>query len=212
MSKEYHAFMASEKKRLRDIHPHYSTSTIASIARDEWKATKGCGSSIKSRYGTIKYEINKALIERVPQYDMSQHEDIQKIFVDGKCVYCQKQLHSRTKGKGDHILPVQAKSCKPVLTNFSAFTMPCCVACNTSRGNKPLKEFVNSNSKYKSNMHIFDRFETIMSDSIVHYEADPEEYDACLEYSRKALEHICMLSQKITIKQVTTPFKNFNSV
>jgi hypothetical protein len=199
---EYDLFMRAEKERLRGLFPHYSKSLIRNMANEEWKANKGCGSGIRARRGTLKYEVNKGLIERVPQHDMTQYPDVQMVITKKECIYCTRTLRNASKKKGDHIFAVQADSDKPILSNFSAFTMPCCQDCNTSRGNKPIKEFVNSNPKYKTNEAIFDRIHSIVNEHIMMYEADQEKYDETVRYIEEVLVQIRYMTQNIPIKQV----------
>lgn len=201
-SAEYNSFVCVEKARLRALFPHYSKRTIQRMANDEWRANKGCGSGIRGRRGTLKYEVNKGIIERVPQHDMTQYPDIQEVISKKECIYCTKPLKNASKKKGDHIFAVQADSDKPILSNFSAFTMPCCSECNTSRGNKPIKEFVNSNPQYKTNIVTIDRILSIVDEHIVMYEADQEKYDEIVRYIEDALIHIRHMTQNIPIRPI----------
>jgi hypothetical protein len=38
-------------------------------------------------------------------------------------------------------MPVVANSKTPVISNFSKLTIPCCQECNSSKANKPWREF-----------------------------------------------------------------------
>jgi hypothetical protein len=199
MREEYNRFMVKETARLRLLFPQYSKATIRRMAGDEWRANKGCGSGIKNRYATLKYEVNKSLIERVPQHDMKQYPDIYTAITRKQCIYCDRSLRRVSRTKGDHVFAVQADSSKPILTNFSAFTMPCCADCNSSRGNTPLKEFLMSDPKYQTNADIFDKILDIVDKNVVHYKADQSKYDDLLEYIQRSLEHIRHLTQHIPI-------------
>lgn len=202
MSEAYHQFMAIEKQKLREMYPHFSSKTISSMARDLWKANKGCGSGITARNGTLKYEVNKGLIERVPQHDMSQYPEIRAVVTRKECVYCTRPVRSVSKKKGDHIFAVQADSTKPILTNFSAFTMPCCTDCNNSRGNKPLMEFVLSDEKYQNNMEFFHKTMEIVKENVEYYEADQGMYVKINEFIQYATAHIRHLTQNVPITYI----------
>lgn len=204
MTSEYNKFMATESSRLQSLYPHYAKSTIRSMALDEWKSTKGCGRTIRNRFATIKYEINKALFDRIPQHDMSQYKDIAAVLKKKECMYCEKELPKRkSKGSGDHFFAVQADSSRAVLTNFSAFTIPCCVQCNNIRGKKPIQDFMMSDIKYQSNVHVLKQIEEIVRKNLIEYEADPNEYKDLLEYTQEAIDNIRMKAQKLTIRRIS---------
>ena len=204
MSTEYHKFMAAESARLQILHPHYTKSTIRNMARDEWRSNQGCGSTIRNRFSTLRYEINKALIERVPQHNMKQYEEIFNILKKKECMYCMKKLRKTTKkGSGDHFFAVQADSSRAILTNFSALTIPCCFECNNSRGKKPVKDFTMSDQKYQSNVRVLKQIEEIVQKNLVEYEADTDEYKDLLEYTQDALDQIRTKAQRLTIRKIS---------
>lgn len=203
MSKEEKKqFIDIEKKRLKSLYPHFSAKTINSMAQDEWKANDGCGNGITNRFSTLNYEAIKALIERIPQHDLSQYDDIHAVLKKKQCVYCLKSVKNASKKKGDHIFPVQANSSKPILTNFAALQLPCCHDCNGTRKKVPYMDFIMSDSKYQTNIQFFNRIGEITTANVKHYRADEAKFKEAKDYIINALYTYREMIQNIPIYEL----------
>lgn len=200
---EYRTFIAEEKERLRKLYPDTTKGERQKMANATWNLTKGSGAYISGRFVTMTNALNNTLIARVPQFDLSQYDEIQSMLIRKKCIYCDAGLRKKyTKGVGDHIFPVQDKSTKlPILHNFSAFTVPCCVSCNTIRRNTPLKEFLMSDIKYQTNLAWFQMLEPIINQNIKYYDVDVTRFNTIVEGLYYDLERTRQLAQDLPIME-----------
>lgn len=211
MTNAFHEFIKTLKPSLVEQFPEYSKGHIHKIAIEEWKKSeRGASASIISRLGTMKYEFNKTLILRIPQYNMCQHDVWREFCEKNKCIYCNKSLKSRrNKSKGDHFLAVQSNSDAPLITNFSAFTMPCCVDCNTSRGKKDVFSFIQGDITRQCNKELLQTVKTIIDMNIEYYNvADKSEYEDEMAQMYEFLRTWSKRAYEIEMQRVTVPMSN----
>lgn len=200
----YDIFLAEEKERLRNLYPNKTKGDLQNMARLNWKQTKGSGAEITKRYGTMTNAVKKSLIARVPQFDMSQYKnDVENMLVRKKCIYCDATLRKKfSKDKGDHIFPVQDESTElPILHNFSAFTVPCCVDCNTTRGNTPIKDFLKA-EKYQTNLKWFEEtLFPIINANKKYYKVDEASFNHIIQGIYYDLERTRRLTEELPIME-----------
>lgn len=205
MSDVYYEYLRKVKLVLSKQYPKHSKKQIHAIARRKWKSEEGCGAFIMARHATLKYEVNNTLIARMnlQQYDMHQHEEWKQFCEKRVCIYCDRQL-TKKKGKGgDHFFPVQSKSDKPLLSNFSAFTMPCCGQCNSSRGKKDVFTFIEEDVKRQANRQLIEHIHEIIKNNIENYTVDQDEYDNIVKRIKDLLFELKERASQIKIQKMS---------
>jgi hypothetical protein len=189
--------------QLKEQFPYYRGRTIQQMISDEWKQQKGAGASISARESTLRYQANVTLARRVPQYDVSNSKEIYNIVKCKSCSYCDKKL--KRKSTGDHFMPVVANSKKPILSNFSSLTIPCCQECNSSKANKSWREFAKMLVINDEKMQKLEFLEDFIASRIKYYRVDQAEYDKIICDIRESLERIRHACETIPILEIDEP-------
>lgn len=197
----YNEYRKLRRIQLFDEHPEYSKKTIQHIISDEWKQKKGAGANITARKTTMQYEFFKTLINRVPKYDVSQHEDICNIINSNKCSYCNAYLPR--KSVGDHFMPVAGNSKVPLLCNFSHLTIPCCQKCNSSKANKSWKEFADASSTSIDNRKKLQILQEFIDKHVKYYAAEQTAVDRVLQMIQDALRNVRDAAELVPITEIT---------
>lgn len=202
-NQEKHEFQTDRKIQLQNAYPEYSKKAINQMIMEEWKQGKGAGSSITNRSSTLHNEVIKTLIQRIPEFDISDFPDIYEITICEYCSYCSKRLNKKkTKTTGDHFLPVVGNSKTPILSNFSYLTIPCCSECNSSKQNKNWRVFIEAKPECSENIEKLCRLDTFIYNHIVYYEVDQADYDQVKADIKKKLEELRQSTQKIKLKEI----------
>jgi hypothetical protein len=156
------------------------------------KVEKKIGACIVNRDSTIRYECNKAYIETIEQFKIKE-----QWFLDfkkkGICIYCNNRSVKKSS-TGDHLLPVVSNNGKKnIVTNFSNLTVPCCSECNSKKGNKNWRDFIEQNN-YIENKEILENIQNIIDINIEYYEIDQEFLETSdnitSEYLQKLRTHV----------------------
>lgn len=163
------------------------------------------GSNIVSRKSTIYYEVMKQQVDKVPQYDITGIDWLQDILKQKYCIYCDTKLANRNKNKGDHLLPIVGNKDNPDLTNFSKLTVPCCAACNSSKGKRSWQDFVKMKGgiSFCKNIDTLQKIQDLIDVSIKHYTIDKNEIERINSLIQNNLEIIRSASTEIQIKYIT---------
>lgn len=196
----YHEFCKLRRVQLLEMFPEYSKNTIKHMISDEWKQQKGAGASITARNSTLRYEVNKTFIQRVPKFDISVSQEICDIVNSKSCSYCNKEL--KRKSTGDHFMPVVANFKTPILSNFSFLTVPCCQECNSSKTNKKWNNFTGIKKTSDEQKQKLQYVEDFIVKHIKYYRVEQHEYDKLLKYMEDSLEYIRRVSEEIPIVEI----------
>ena len=126
------------------------------------------GQNITQRSSTLFYECFKSIIERVPQYDVSKINWIQHKLKDNHCIYCCKIIKNNDlKKTGDHFIAVVSKNKQ--FSNFSDLRLPCCITCNSKKGNMTWQLFIDKNREFVQNQEFLTSLQAFIDDHIVEY-------------------------------------------
>jgi hypothetical protein len=196
----YQEFCKTRRVQLLETFPEYSKKTIKHMISDEWKQQKGAGASITARNSTLRYEVIKTFIQRVPKFDISVSKEICDIVNSKSCSYCKKEL--KRKSTGDHFMPVVANFKTPILSNFSFLTVPCCSECNSSKTNKKWNNFAEKNKTSEEQKEKLQYLEDFIVTHIKYYRVEQHKYDELLQYMEKSLEYIRRTSEEIPIVEI----------
>jgi hypothetical protein len=196
----YLEFCKLRRVQLLETFPEYSKKTIKYMISDEWKKQKGAGASITARNSTLRYEVMKTFIQRVPKFDISVSQEICDIVNSKSCSYCNKVL--KRKSTGDHFMPVVANFKTPILSNFSFLTVPCCSDCNSSKTNKKWNIFAETNKTSEEQKEKLQYLEDFIVEHIKYYRVDQHEYEELLKYMEECLEYIRHTSEVIPIVEI----------
>lgn len=196
----YNEFRKVRRIQISMENPGYSPKTIQMMISDEWKQQTGSGSHITSRKTTLQYEIIRTLINRIPKFDVSKHPKVCEIVNRRSCSYCDKQLPR--KSTGDHFMPVAANSKKPILSNFSHLTIPCCQQCNSSKGKKSWEEFIEMKNVSDDIIVRLRFLQNFINENIKHYSVDQQAYDDVLREIQDCLERLRQMAESIPFIEI----------
>ena len=98
---------------------------------------------VKNRIGTLRYEISKSIIPKPVDLSLEQKELRARLLglEEGKCVYCKSECG---KGVGDHFHAMVRKLEPGEFCNDEWNVVPCCIACNSSKGGKHWRDWFTS--------------------------------------------------------------------
>jgi 5-methylcytosine-specific restriction endonuclease McrA len=134
-----------------------------------------------SRMSTLNYEIKKTLNAKVPQLTYKQcnfTDNINNMFSTTQCVYC------ANKGKlnSDHFHSVISKdiNLRNTYNNLSELKVPCCTDCNSSKGNKHWKEFIQTKKHldgFNQRIEILEKLDFAILQQKIEYTIHPDDKD-----------------------------------
>ena len=174
----WNEFRKMRRVQIQQENPECSPKHIQKRIQNEWKQQKGAGACITSRKPTLQYEVLKALINRVPSFDISPYPRVCGIVKSKVCSYCAKPL--KRKSTGDHFIPVAGNSKAPVLSNFSSLTIPCCQECNSKKGKKSWQAFAKVETIPTEQLDNLQYLQDFIDANIKYYKIDQDAYDKVL--------------------------------
>lgn len=157
------------------------------------KRVKIFGSNIIARNGTMLYEYGKALHTQIPQFSKDNYPVwLIELINKKECIYCNCNIKSNNKTKGDHLDSIICNKKPRQLNNFSNFTLPCCSNCNSSKGKLTWEEFLNKNSKLKTNIKCenFKKIDNFIQNNIIYWYYDDSEFENIESETTDFLQYI----------------------
>lgn len=165
---------------------------------------KAFGNNIMNRLATLRYEVGKALQDKVQQFDTKSYPKwLSDIFASKTCMYCGSNLKKKDKNKGDHLISVIADKKPRGLNNFSKLTVPCCSDCNASKGKLTWLEHLDKNPSIytEERRAMFEKIEAFINENIYYSYYDESEYNDIMTVVDMFLRHVM---ERVQNMQVTS--------
>lgn len=143
-------------------------------------------SALKGRKSTLIYEIAKGLdLPSKPNKELLKQKKV-ILNMNGHCEYC--GVIVKKSATGDHFYALIEKGMPTEYCNDICNKIPACASCNSPKGGKHWKEWINSSNGNNPTLNMNDEQKAALLDKLTRYDTFMQQHCRRKRYNKQVIE------------------------